>query len=349
MVALQKPVESTAPISIRVGTIIVKLMFIGMILLISSGLSAASNIVKVGVYENSPKIFTDQSGHPTGIFIDIISEIAAQEGWELQFVPGTWDEGMQRLQKGEIDLMPDVAYTSERAQTMDFHQVPVLSSWSQVFTRQNTGIHSILDLNGKRVALLDGSVQQKAFAGMADGFGMKVQLIGKPTYEAVFKAVQDGSADAAVTNNLYGLTHAGSYRLEDTAVVFNPSLLFFAAHKGMNEDILNTIDNQLDAMKKNPQSVYYRTLRQWVSPDNTLRFPLWMKVTALMLVVVLVVSLFSRSHSPETGSSAYPATTGELSGSGAARDSSYRRTGGSDETCAGCRQDQVSVPGHDVT
>ena len=64
-------------------------------------------------------------------------------------MPGTWAEGLDRLAKGEIDLMPDVAYTAEREKIYSFHKVPVLSSWSQVYARKGSGIRSILDLDGK--------------------------------------------------------------------------------------------------------------------------------------------------------------------------------------------------------
>ncbi|MFZ2631805.1 MAG: hypothetical protein WA081_11520 [Desulfosalsimonadaceae bacterium] len=35
---------------------------------------AEGRMVTVGVYENAPKIFTDESGKPAGIFIDIIDK-----------------------------------------------------------------------------------------------------------------------------------------------------------------------------------------------------------------------------------------------------------------------------------
>jgi ABC-type amino acid transport substrate-binding protein len=82
--------------------------------------SADNRIVKVGLYENAPKIFTSESGQPSGIFIDVLASIAETEGWRLQYVHGTWGEGLDRLEKGEIDLMPDVAYSSEREKRLSW-------------------------------------------------------------------------------------------------------------------------------------------------------------------------------------------------------------------------------------
>ena len=43
--------------------------------------------VRVGLYENLPKIFTDPSGRAAGIFPDLLQAIADAQGWELQYVP----------------------------------------------------------------------------------------------------------------------------------------------------------------------------------------------------------------------------------------------------------------------
>ena len=155
-------------------------VFVVLLLILYSGASSAQaedRMVRVGVYENPPKIFTAPSGKPAGIFIDILESIAAQEGWTLQYVSGTWAEGLARLEQGQIDIMPDVAYTTERGERFSFHKSQVLSSWFQAYARQGSGIQSILDLNGKRVAILEKSVQEEAFTRFSRGFGLNIELV----------------------------------------------------------------------------------------------------------------------------------------------------------------------------
>ena len=38
--------------------------------------------VTVGIFENSPKVFTAENGRPAGIFVDIVEHIAEREGWD---------------------------------------------------------------------------------------------------------------------------------------------------------------------------------------------------------------------------------------------------------------------------
>jgi len=268
--------------------------FLLLFLFLSLGLPLAqadNRVVKVGVYENAPKVFTSESGKPSGIFIDIIEHIAAAEGWKLQYVSGTWAEGLDRLERGEIDLMPDVAFTAEREKKFSFHKIQVLSAWFQAYALKGSGLQSILDLNGKRIAILDKSVQQEAFNRFSKGFGLNITLITVPDYKTMFEMVARGDADAAVTNQFYGAMHAKKYGLIDTAVVFEPSSLFFAAPRDDSRELLDAIDRHLSAMKKDTQSVYYASLKRWTSEEVRFKLPAWLKILALIAGVVLLMSL----------------------------------------------------------
>jgi ABC-type amino acid transport substrate-binding protein len=252
---------------------------------------AEDRVVTVGIYENMPKVFTSKAGMPAGIFIDIIENIAKSEGWDLHYVSGTWAEGLDRLAKGEIDLMPDVAYTTDREKIYSFHKVPVLSSWSQIYARKNSGIRSIMDLDGKRIMILEGSVQQEAFSRLSEGFGLKITLIPAPDYKKAFEMVAKNEADAAVSNNFFGLMHTKEYGLEDTAVVFSPTKLLFAAPRKASKSILDIIDRRLAELKENPESVYYASLKRWTSEEVTFKLPLWTQIIGLVIGGVLIMSL----------------------------------------------------------
>ena len=150
-------------------------------------------------------------GIPRGYLLKSWNTSRRRKGWELQYVPGSWLEGLGRLERGEIDLMPDVAYTSERGKVFAFHQEPVLSDWFQIYARKGSGIKSIVDLPGKRVAILEGSIQQSALASLADSFGMDIVPVLLPDYHTIFSQVAAGKAGAAVTNRFYGVMHAEQF------------------------------------------------------------------------------------------------------------------------------------------
>jgi len=118
-----------------------------MVAFSSGAVDNQSRTVRVGVYQNEPKIFMDKNGQPAGIFIELLDEIAAQEGWTLVYVPCEWAACLQALEDGQIDLMPDVAYSPERDAKYDFHKTPVLESWSRIYASPSARINKLSDLD----------------------------------------------------------------------------------------------------------------------------------------------------------------------------------------------------------
>jgi PAS domain S-box-containing protein len=248
--------------------------------------------VRVGVYTNKPKIFLDAAGTPTGIFIDILQRIAEREDWSLTYVPCTWQACLDSLQAGSLDLMPDVAISTEREQLYDFHTTPVLSSWSVVFAAKGVQINSIFDLANKRVAVLGGSIQERIFPSLASGFGVTTQLIQAQSFDEAFALVSAGKADAAIANNLYGEFHAPEHQLRETAVVFQPSRLYFAVKRGTNPELLQAIDRHLTAWQAANGSEYFQVLSKWrgKSPEAVVPDHIWQAGVALTLLLLLAAA-----------------------------------------------------------
>ncbi len=247
--------------------------------------------VRVGVYANEPKIFLGAQQQPTGILGDLLVDIAEQEGWTLQAVPCTWQECLNALQAGTLDLMPDVAYTEERSKRFDFHATPALLSWSQVYKHHGVRIDSALDFQGKRIAVLDGSVQQDYLKNLIEGFGLKAELVPVQTLQQAFETVANHSADAAVANRFYGDLQAPKYQLDPTPLLFQPAQLFYASAHGRNADLLAAIDSHLVAWQAQPGSRYFEVLERWMDAPPPPFIPAYVWWTGVVLTLLLTISL----------------------------------------------------------
>ncbi len=288
----EKPAKHPrAPTHLNRFSLFFLLLGLGIEFFLPKSPRAQEPIVKVGLYENPPKVFTSESGKPSGIFVDLIEHIAAVEGWTLQYVPGTWAQGLDRLQSGEIDLMPDVAFNADREKIFAFHKTPVLFSWSQVYASKNSAIKSILDLDGKRIAVLERSVQEETLTRLTQGFGLHIHFQSMPDYKTMFEMIASHQVDAGITNRFYGLMHARKFGLEDTAVVFEPSDLFFAGSNPKSIPLLTAIDRHLLDLKKDPQSIYYQSIKKWTSEQVKFSLPGWVQILGLVVAGILIISL----------------------------------------------------------
>ena len=249
------------------------LLGICLLLAFTSPATAIPRDVRVGVYANEPKIFLTPTGQLSGILGDLLNEIARQEEWRLTPVPCAWQTCLQLLQSGEIDLLPDVARNPARARSLDFHQVPSLLSWSQLYSRNDVILDSILDLKDKRIAVLAGSIQQNYLLELTGSFRLNAQLIPVQRIEEGFELVANQQADAVVTNQRFGNFHAPYYRLHATPIIFLPAQLFYATGKDRNGDLLERIDHYLLEWQGSSDSFYYQTLHNWGSNKPALSMP----------------------------------------------------------------------------
>ncbi|SDU04825.1 EAL domain-containing protein [Halopseudomonas salegens] len=262
---------------------------------------AQDTTVSVGVYNNPPKIMLDADGQPSGIFGELLQAIAEEENWQLIAVPCQWLACLDMLDSGDIDLMPDMAWSERRGEHYAFHQTPALRSWSQLYQSADQNIHSLLDLDGKRIAVLSGSIQQQYLQELASSFALRVEWVLVDSFVEGFDAVNAGVADVVVANQLFGDQESSQRNMEATPLVFQPARLFFVSHpdSAINQQRLGRIDHYLDQWIADKASPYHRILGRWaggLEPQTVI--PGWLlfalAVLLVMVVAVLLTSLWLR-------------------------------------------------------
>ncbi|QEW08530.1 EAL domain-containing protein [Nitrincola iocasae] len=252
--------------------------------------------VRIGVYENPPKIMLGPDGRPSGILGELIQEIALREDWQLQAVPCNWDVCLQLLQEGKIELMPDVAFSEQRQTLMSFHHQPALHSWSQVFRHADVEIDSVLDLDQKRVAILAGSIQQDFLKQINQEFGIQMELVRVSDLQSALNLLAEGKADALATNNLFGGYHGNGYDLKQTSILFQPARLFFATSLNQHPELLEKIDYWLEQWGAEQDSPYNRILQNWQSSVEVQVIPRFVWVGLITLLGLLLLALLTMRY-----------------------------------------------------
>ncbi len=266
-----------------------------LVILFASRLSYAGETVRVGVYENSPKVSCDKSGKPAGFFIDILEYIAKKEGWTLEYVPGAWPECLTRLDRADIDLLVDIARTPERSQRYDFIKTSVLSDWVRLYRRPGLSINEWPDLQGKTIAVLKGSLQHGILVETLDKFGVQCNIKAVSTQKEVFQLLNDDDVDAGIVNRFFGCEYENDYTVERTPIIFAATDACFAMPRGHKPYLGEAIDRHLAEMKRNPDSYYYKILNAWLERYEHQKhggIPRWIFISlaALLGGVVLLVA-----------------------------------------------------------
>ena len=240
------------------------LIFVTILIPISS---IADTKIRVGVYQNRPLLFTDTGGKVKGIFADIMDYTAKKEGWTIEYVNGSWSQCYEDLRSGKLDILGPIAFSDHRNQIFNFTYENVLSNWGQIYINKQSGIESILDFEGKKIAVLQNDIYYTGLKELVKQFGIECRFIEAFEYDTVLEIVEVGKCDAGLVNYLYGHQNERKYNINKTSIILSPQKIGFAAPKDKNKEIINTLDLHLRNLKDDENSIYYRSLNKWMGVD----------------------------------------------------------------------------------
>lgn len=240
------------------------LISIIILLLASSVGTFGATKVKVGVHETKPLSFTAEDGSLSGIYPDVLKEIARLSGWEIEWKKVTWTEGLKMAQKGEIDLLGPIAFTKERLQNFRFNQEAVFIDWGQVYLSKNSKIKTVLDLEGKTIVFQQNHIMGKTLDDLLKRFDIDYIRVPVKDQKKVFEIIANGEADAGVVNRLFGRMNEKEYDIQKSPIIYSPIELRFATPKTVNNKILKQLDTTLKKIKTDKGSPYHKILDKWL-------------------------------------------------------------------------------------
>ena len=257
--------------------------------------AAEAQLVRIGAFNYYPAIFKDKDGQIKGFYVDALADLAKRENLRIEYVYGSWDDGFARIKSGDIDLLTSVARTPVRETHLDFSQTQLMTVWGEIYVHPSDHLDGILDLQGKKVAVMKGSFNGQSFIELTKKFSITCEFIEMPSFEEIFKAVADKRVDAGVVNNIFGASKQKEYGLRSTGIVFNPFDIYFAVAKGRNPKLLALVEKYLHGWRHEKNSVYAQARQKWGHSMNRNRtvVPKWLKNTAIGLwFLVLTAAVF---------------------------------------------------------
>lgn len=253
----------------------------------------AEKLVKVGAYDFYPLCRTNlthaQGKSENGLFVSLLNVVADEEDWNIQLVPGTFEEGMNRLKAGDIDLLVAIPYSRELAEQYDFARESVISTWAQIYAWKDSTVQSWFDLSGKAVGILRDDPYNQEMRSTAKRLGVECEIVEFKHYDDMFRALESGWIDAGVADRLFGAMFERNYAVSRTPIIFAPVELRFAAARGRNQSLIAALDYHLNLLKNDTNSAYYRLIDRILGQPHRSRIP---KYLIYGLAIALGISAF---------------------------------------------------------
>lgn len=258
----------------------------------------ARRTVRVGIYNFKPLVNSDANGAVSGFFVEILKHVADKQEWNLQYIAGTWQDGLDRLKNDQIDLMVCIGYTEEREKYLDFPKEFLLLDWGVVYRAKGSNINTILDLEGKTVSALKGSIYLTGFLDLVRQFNINVNILEMDQMIDVFRAVDFGKAEAGVTANLLGVINESGHNIERTPIFYTPIKLGYGVNGGKNSDLIKALDLEIAGLKADRSSIYYHQLENMLGRKDAgvLKVVYWIisGIIAVLLIVIAFVVVLKR-------------------------------------------------------
>ncbi len=250
----------------------------------------AQRVVRVGAFNHYPAIFKDLDGEIKGFYVDALREIEVKENLKFVYVFGSWNKGLERIKNGEIDVMPSVAYTEERAAFMDYCSSPLLTVWGEVYVNASSDIDGIRDLQDKRIAVMKDDINAWYLKDFIHKFSINCTFVEENDFDQVFDLVASSKVDAGVVNNTFGAGKSIDYGLRSSGIVFHPFDIFFTVAKDRNSDLLELLNNSLEEWKFNSTSVFNTSRQKWSHGNvgSIQVLPLWLDKSIILVAAVLI-------------------------------------------------------------
>ena len=255
--------------------------------------AAPRRVVTVAVFPHAPALSMGEDGTARGFYADMLREVAAREDWELRFLPGTFQEGLERVRAGQADLHTSVAVTPARALYLDYGKESSFTVWSILYSHPKAAIHTVLDVLNRRIGLMRGDVNGEHFRELAAKFNLEVTYVEYGSFEDVLRAVESGQVDGGVATNIFGYSQEARFQVERTPVVFSPFETYFATSKGHNPELLKALDTYLAEGKRRSDSGYRQALNRWLAPQMKTGLPSWLVPTSLGLLAALALAILA--------------------------------------------------------
>lgn len=207
-------------------------------------------VVRVGYIQNYGIVSQNRDRSYTGYVYDYLKEIAQHANWDYQFVPGSWEECLVRLESGEIDLLGPLQRTPEREQVYEYPDFSLGAETGVLYasaSRDDLFYEDFQSLNGLRVGRVVGNYFNAAFDDYCRRQGVTVQYQDYDTIEEMRQGLQSGEVDAMACGSITSVS--------DVKILAQFSLapFYFATTKG-NAHILQWLNDAIVRIKTEDSS-----------------------------------------------------------------------------------------------
>jgi PAS domain S-box-containing protein len=168
----------------------------------------------------APYLFLNENGQADGFSADLMKALAKHMNFEVEFIAGPWPANRQKLDTGEVDVLPLMAISEDRASLVNFTDSYV-TAYDSIFVRKSENkIQSEGDLADKTIIVQRSDLAHDYLERNRDLLGAKIVTVD--TLNEGFKLLSSGEGDALVCSQIVGHLTINQLQIRNVAQVSRP-------------------------------------------------------------------------------------------------------------------------------
>ena len=167
----------------------------------TQGIEEENKTVRVGYFPYANFQEGGYGEHKQGAGYEYLQKISYITGWKYEYVYGSFKECLDMLADGEIDILGNVSYTPERAESIDYSTYVAGTERYWIYTRED---HTDLtdgdpkQMNGCRIGVADGSYQKELLEKWLDSNQIQAEVVVCKGYDEMIEKLDADELDALV-------------------------------------------------------------------------------------------------------------------------------------------------------
>ena len=160
-----------------------------------------AKVVRIGSFEDTFN-YVNEKGVRKGYGYELLQTLSGYTGWEFEYVTCDWSDCFEKLKNGEIDIMGDISYTSDRAEEMLFSDEPMGEEKYYLYadlSREDIIASDFRTLNGKRIGVLMGTEPELMLTEWEEKYDLKTQHVNIANNEDVKQKLANHEIDCFVS------------------------------------------------------------------------------------------------------------------------------------------------------
>lgn len=224
----------------------------------------AAGVLRVGLDPTYPPFEVDDGSGVYGLDVDLAEAIATDLGLEVQFVYFGYDGLYDALATEQVDvLISALVIIPERTRDFSYSEPYFDAGEILIVPANNKMVETMADLGGRTLAVELGSLGHVEATEWAKRVA-DLEIRPFPTADEALTAVQQGAADAALTDAISGRLflreNDGLKRLPESVTVEPFALVV----RSPDEQLLTVLNQSLETLQSSGQMEQIET--EWFGP-----------------------------------------------------------------------------------